>query len=163
MLNTVYSDTILYSNMYIIHNYLGHVVISRQDKWCQRADTWGQLVRYTWSTNSLDINVYLRNVSMTLRPKERGWYSTTFSNASTCSGVPNGIDLASVQVMVWLICQYSQISNISRTLVDNKIVDDSDALEHRLSALLQLHLHSRLNTWLQWIGQIPLQDDARNI
>ena len=26
-------------------------------------------------------------------------------------------------------------------------------LEHRLPALLQLHLHSRLNTWLQWIGQ----------
>ena len=26
-------------------------------------------------------------------------------------------------------------------------------LEHRLSALLQLHLHSRLNTWLQWIGR----------
>ena len=27
-------------------------------------------------------------------------------------------------------------------------------MEHRLSALLQLHLHARLNTWLQWIGQI---------
>ena len=26
-------------------------------------------------------------------------------------------------------------------------------LEHRLSALLQLHLHSRPNTWLQWAGQ----------
>ena len=26
-------------------------------------------------------------------------------------------------------------------------------LEHRLSALLQLHLHSRLNTWFQWIGK----------
>ena len=32
----------------------------------------------------------------------------------------------------------------------------------RLSALLQLH-HSRLNTWLQWIGQRQLQDDTRNI
>ena len=31
------------------------------------------------------------------------------------------------------------------------------SLEHRLSALLQLHLHSRLNTWLQWIGQGQLQ------
>ena len=32
-----------------------------------------------------------------------------------------------------------------------------------LSALLQLHLHSRLNTWLQWIGQYQLQDETRNI
>ena len=36
-------------------------------------------------------------------------------------------------------------------------------LEHRLSALLQLHLHSRLNTWLQWIGQRHLQDETGNI
>ena len=36
-------------------------------------------------------------------------------------------------------------------------------LEHRLSALLQLHLHSRLNTWLHWIGQRQLQDETRNI
>ena len=36
-------------------------------------------------------------------------------------------------------------------------------LEHRLSALLQLHLHSQLNTWLQWIGQRQLQDETRSI
>ena len=36
-------------------------------------------------------------------------------------------------------------------------------LEHRISALLQLHLHSRLDTWLQWIGQRQLQDEARNM
>ena len=36
-------------------------------------------------------------------------------------------------------------------------------LEHPLLALLQLHLHSRLNTWLQWIGQRQLQDETRNI
>ena len=36
-------------------------------------------------------------------------------------------------------------------------------LEHRLSALLQLHLHSQLSTWLQWIGQRQLQDETRNI
>ena len=36
-------------------------------------------------------------------------------------------------------------------------------LEHRLSALLQLHLHSQLNTWLQWIEQRQLQEDTRNI
>ena len=35
-------------------------------------------------------------------------------------------------------------------------------LEHRLSALLQLHLHSWPNTSLHWIGQRQLQDEARN-
>ena len=33
----------------------------------------------------------------------------------------------------------------------------------RLSALLQLHLHSQLNTWLQWIVQRQLQDETKNI
>ena len=28
--------------------------------------------------------------------------------------------------------------------------------------LLQLHLHARLNTWLQWIGQRQLQEEMRN-
>ena len=37
------------------------------------------------------------------------------------------------------------------------------SLEHRLSALLQLHLHSELNTGLQWTGQRQLQDETRNI
>ena len=31
-----------------------------------------------------------------------------------------------------------------------------------LLALLQLHLHSQLNTWLQWFGQRQLQDETRN-
>ena len=46
---------------------------------------------------------------------------------------------------------YCQTSNISHTLVGNKLVDHSDVVgaapvEHRLSVLLQLHIHSRLNT-----------------
>ena len=36
-------------------------------------------------------------------------------------------------------------------------------LEHRLSVLLQLHLHSQLHTWLQWIERRQLQDETRNI
>ena len=35
-------------------------------------------------------------------------------------------------------------------------------LQYRLSALLQLHLHSRLNIWFQWIGQSQLQDKTIN-
>ena len=49
---------------------------------------------------------------------------------------------------------YRQTSNISHTLVGNTFVDHpdvvgADVVEHRLSALLQLLLYSRLNTWLQ--------------
>ena len=59
---------------------------------------------------------------------------------------------------------YHQTSNISRTLVGNKIVDHSDVVGASSPvALLLLHLHPRLNAWLQWIGQRQLQDDARNI
>ena len=47
---------------------------------------------------------------------------------------------------------YRQTSNIWGTLVGNKIVDDSE-----------LHLLSRLKTWLQWIGQRQLQDETRLI
>ena len=36
-------------------------------------------------------------------------------------------------------------------------------LEHRLLALLQLHLHSRLSIWHQYIAQRQLQGETRNI
>ena len=36
-------------------------------------------------------------------------------------------------------------------------------MQDPLSALLQLHLHSQLNTWLQWIGERQLQDETRTI
>ena len=45
--------------------------------------------------------------------------------------------------------RYRKTSNISCTL------------EHRLLALLQLHLHSRLNIWLQRIQQRQSQDSTR--
>ena len=46
-----------------------------------------------------------------------------------------------------LLCHmiYRKISNIRRILAGDKIVYDSDVV----GALLQLHLHSWLNTWLQ--------------
>ena len=55
-----------------------------------------------------------------------------------------------------------QTSNISHTLIGNKLVDHSNVVG-ALPALLQLHLHSRLKTWLQWIGQSQLQDETINI
>ena len=58
-------------------------------------------------------------------------------------------------ISVCLQVSYRKTSNISRILVGNKIVDNSDVVE--------LHLHSQLNTWLQWIEGRRLQEDARNI
>ena len=45
---------------------------------------------------------------------------------------------------------YRKTSNISRTLVGNKIVDHSDVVG---AAPVQLHLRSRPNIWLQGIQQ----------
>ena len=50
--------------------------------------------------------------------------------------------------------------NMSPTLVSNVMF--GMAID-RMSALLQLHLNSRLNTWLQCIWQRELQDVTRNI
>ena len=57
---------------------------------------------------------------------------------------------------------YRQTSNIRLSLVGNKLADHSDVVG-AMSLLLQLHLHSRLNTWFQWIGQRQLRDERRNI
>ena len=56
---------------------------------------------------------------------------------------------------------YPKTSDISHTLEGNKIVDHSDVVG--VLVLLQLHFHSWLNTWLQWIGNRQLQDEMRNI
>ena len=56
---------------------------------------------------------------------------------------------------------HRQTSNIKRTLVGIKIANIE--LENRLSALLQLHFHSQLHTWLQWLGQKQLQDETVDI
>ena len=85
-----------------------------------------------------------------------------------------------------LCTMYHQTSHISRSLVDNKMVDHWNVVGG-LSLLLQPHLpkmwlaqhrqpgtdrhpttfqwssHSQLDTWLQWIGQRQLQDETRNI
>ena len=49
---------------------------------------------------------------------------------------------------------------MSHTLVGNIIVDCSDVVGE---SPVQLHLHSRLNIWLQWIGQRQLKDKTINI
>ena len=55
---------------------------------------------------------------------------------------------------------HRQVSNIRHTLVGTKIVDHSDVVG---SAPVQLHLHSTLNTWFQYIEQRQLQAKPRNI
>ena len=58
---------------------------------------------------------------------------------------------------------HHQVSNISRTLVGNNIVDHPNVVGASPVGVLQLHLHSRLKTWLQWIGQRKLLDETRNM
>ena len=60
---------------------------------------------------------------------------------------------------VHVLYTYCQTSNISPTLVDNKIVDHSDVVG---AAPVKLHCHSRLHTWFQCIGLRKLKDEARN-
>ena len=58
---------------------------------------------------------------------------------------------------------YRQTFSISRALVSNTIVDHSDVVGGSTVGASALHLHSRLYTWLQWIGQRQLQDKTRII
>ena len=47
--------------------------------------------------------------------------------------------------------------------VKGSLSEDINSYFQIQSALLQLHLHSRLNTWLQWFGQRLPQDWKKNI
>ena len=55
---------------------------------------------------------------------------------------------------------YYQTYNISRTIVANKLADQSDVVG---KALLQMHIHFRLKTLVQWIRQSQFLDETRNI
>ena len=57
---------------------------------------------------------------------------------------------------------YRQVSNIRRTLVGNEIVDHSDIVGASPVGAAPTTSSSRLNTWLQWIGQKQLQDETRS-
>ena len=62
---------------------------------------------------------------------------------------------------VWRQHVLKVLSDIIGPLLDNNIVGHSDVVGASALALLQLHLHSRLNICLQYIAQ--LQDVRRNI
>ena len=72
---------------------------------------------------------------------------------------------SSLPVEVYLLGQmvikykyYRQISEMMRTLLSNKLADHSDVVG---AEPVQLLFHSRLNTWLQWIGQRQLNCKMR--
>ena len=58
--------------------------------------------------------------------------------------------------LLWIMT-YRQTSNISRTLVCDKLVDHSPVGAATTTS------SSRLNAWLQWIKQRQLQGETRNI
>ena len=76
------------------------------------------------------------------------------------SGTANADDVHSIYCCN---LKYRKTSNLSRTFVGNNIVDNSDVVGAAPVALLQLHLHSQLNTWVQWIERRQLREDTRNI
>ena len=71
--------------------------------------------------------------------------------------------VASFTYYIFTYYNCRQTSNMRHTLVGNKSVDHADVIGPCLSALLQLHLHSGLYTWLQWIGHRQLQNEMRII
>ena len=60
---------------------------------------------------------------------------------------------------------YPQTSNISRTLIGNKIIYQSDVARARFSCqrCSNYILFSRPSTWFQWIGQRKPQKETRSI
>ena len=65
-----------------------------------------------------------------------------------CNATLETIDVQKIREH-WCL-KYHQTCNISCISVDKKIVDHSDVV---WAAPVQLHLHSRLYTGIQWIGQ----------
>ena len=67
----------------------------------------------------------------------------------------------SMQRVLSTFLLYHQTSNISRTLLGNKIVDHSDVVG--ASPVGAAPTTSSFSTWLQWIVQRQLQDGTRQI
>ena len=59
--------------------------------------------------------------------------------------------------------EYHETSNISRTWVDNKIVDHSDVVGASPVGAAPTISSFSTNTCLQWIGQRQLQDETKII
>ena len=57
---------------------------------------------------------------------------------------------------------YRKNSNISRTFVGNKIVDNSDGVGASPVGAAPTTSLFKLNIWLQWIERRQLQKDTRN-
>ena len=126
----------------------------------------------TWKliSNSLDMNLIHSNIHgwCGCARKSKMWCPDCFYVQVTTSPWPGLEPSWNIQQTTMVTGKgprthstYRKTSNISRTLV--KLLITQMQLEHRLSALLQLHLHSQLNTWLQWIEQRQLLGDTRNI
>ena len=61
------------------------------------------------------------------------------------------------------ILKYRKTSNISRTLVGNKIVDNSDVVGASPVGAAPTTSSFLTNTWLQWIEQRQLHDEIDDI
>ena len=92
-----------------------------------------------------------------------GWTGAVFSVVCITNWYVTN-DLISCVVMVnGMNNEFRETSYVSLILVGNKIINVQGWLEHRMSAQLQRHIHSRLNACLYWFWQRQLQDETRKI
>ena len=101
---------------------------------------------------------YITMTSQTAKKQSSELLSLCERALSVSDGFPSqSVSDAETVFMLWFLrvffSQYSrmliyrQTFNISRTILGHKLVVRSGVVR----ALVQLHVHSRLNTWLQWI------------
>ena len=67
-----------------------------------------------------------------------------------------------LSMYIFAYLRYRPTYNVKCTLVGNKIVHHSYVVRASPTGAAQIH-RSQLDTWLQRIGQIQLQDETRNI
>ena len=86
-----------------------------------------------------------------------------------CDGIVMGC--REKQPLSWQI-DFGKHANIFTFIITSQLWGGSGSWNHSswkvrvvypTQSLLQLHLHSQCNTWLQWIGQRQLQEEMRNI
>ena len=72
---------------------------------------------------------------------------------------------AQIKENIKALCHWPLVNYPHKRPITRKMFPFDDVINTQiwLQQHRQLHLHSRLNTWLQWIGQRQQQDETRNI
>ena len=90
---------------------------------------------------------------------ETGRGNSAIYSRTSCTSFTWNHNLSYIFILTSVFTQASQIFFFAKPFCS--LVGKTHGT--RLSALLQLHPHSRLNTWIDWIGKRQLQDETRKI